>query len=307
MPRASLRLTGPAATGIRVNARLLRTTLDVLVEAVEESVRLRVEGRSKARGARPGWLEQASAFEVEIAPGSTEILLFAKPLAELCPDVFAQSELFHPLTNNPTGIDVFGSSFADVVAGDRDSDRYDDGFLETVTRLGRVFDDRIDSIEFVNGRRTTFTRSDLERVRELRRSLPPDQRARVAGKLDALRHSRRTFELLLPLGERVRGVLSSDAGEVAEVGPRLGADVVVEGTAKFRASGRLLRLEADWISAAEGDLRLWAAPPRPLFAALGPTEFTYAQGPRSGASAIFGKWPGDESDEEVEAALREIS
>lgn len=29
--------------------------------------------------------------------------------------------------------------------------------------------------------------------------------------------------------------------------------------------------------------------------------------PKKGIAAIFGKWPGDETDEQIEAALREIS
>jgi hypothetical protein len=31
------------------------------------------------------------------------------------------------------------------------------------------------------------------------------------------------------------------------------------------------------------------------------------QGPRSGINAIFGRWPGDESDEEIMEALERLS
>ncbi len=39
----------------------------------------------------------------------------------------------------------------------------------------------------------------------------------------------------------------------------------------------------------------------------GKAEFRKPQGPKSGLAAIIGKWPGDETDEEVDAALRELS
>ncbi|HSM50325.1 MAG TPA: hypothetical protein VLA75_02885 [Thermoanaerobaculia bacterium] len=290
-----------------MNAKLLQTALEILVEAVEESVRLRVEGRSKARGSKPGWLERAAGFDVELVEGSTSLLMHGKPLAETCPEVFAQSELFEPLQGNPTGVDVFAAALADVVDGDRDSDLYDDGLLATLMKLDRLFKHGVEAVELVNGRTTYITQDELESVRELRRSIPADQRARVSGTLDALRHSNRTFELVLSEGEKVRGVLLSEAGEIAEVGTSLGSQVLVEGVAKFRASGRLLRLDAEWLAAATSGAQIWATPPRPLFPPLEIAETHEPQGPRSGAAAIFGAWPGEETDEEIEVALRELS
>lgn len=235
------------------------------------------------------------------------MLLHGRPLTAVCPDVFAQSQLFEPLSGNPSSVDVFAAALSDVIAGERDSDLYDDGFLGTLTKLERLFKQDVDAVELINGRTTRITPHELERVRELRRTIPADQRARVAGTLDALRHSNRTFELRLPEGEKVRGVLLSEAGEIAEVGPSLGSEVVVEGVAKFRASGRLLRLDAEWLTSATNGAQIWATPPRPLFPPLDVAETHEPQGSRSGAAAIFGAWPGEETDEEVEAALRELS
>lgn len=307
MSRLDLTLRGPAATGLRVPAQLLRATLDVLVDAVEESVRLRVEGRSRARGSKPAWLEHAAGFEVELAVGSTVLRLSAPPLAELCPAVFAQSELFEPVPPGRSSIDVFAESLADVVARERDSDLYDEGFLDTVLELRQVFDAGIESVELGGARALSVRPGNLVDVRELRRSIPPDQRVRLSGMLDALRHSNRTFEMVLAGGERVRGVLAAESVQIAEVGPRLGSQVTVEGAAKFRASGRLLRLDAEWISPAGDEAAVWSSPPRPLFGPLPAVDLRAAQGPRSGIAAIFGQWPGEELEEEVQARLRELS
>jgi hypothetical protein len=40
---------------------------------------------------------------------------------------------------------------------------------------------------------------------------------------------------------------------------------------------------------------------------LDPRELRKPQGPRSGLAAIVGQWPGDETDEQVRAALAELS
>jgi hypothetical protein len=67
-------LTGPAARGVRVGAPMLRDLLDALVDAVQQSVRMRAEGRSRAGGPIPAWLDRAATFVVEIQAGSTQLV-----------------------------------------------------------------------------------------------------------------------------------------------------------------------------------------------------------------------------------------
>ena len=42
-------------------------------------------------------------------------------------------------------------------------------------------------------------------------------------------------------------------------------------------------------------------------AELDPATFWQPQGPHSGVNAIIGRWPGDETDEQIAAALEELS
>jgi hypothetical protein len=142
-------------------------------------------------------------------------------------------------------------------------------------------------------------------LRQLRRSFPADQRTRVAGKLDLLKHSSQIFSLIMSTGE-LRGVVVADA-DFAKLGQLLGQQVVVSGTAKFRPSGRVLRVEAEQIVAAEGDTTPWEASPRPLFSDLETRSLRVPQGPKSGVAALFGQWPGDETDDDFECAVRDLS
>jgi hypothetical protein len=86
-----------------------------------------------------------------------------------------------------------------------------------------------------------------------------------------------------------------------------GKDVVLSGSAVFRPSGRILRLDADAVEAAGPDAEVWATVPRPLFRIMDRPAFRQPQGPQSGINAIIGRWPGEESDAELAAALRELS
>lgn len=305
MSQTILHMTGPAARGARVGAPMLRDLLDVLVDAVQQSVRVRAEGRSRAAGPTPAWLDRAATFLVEIQPGSTQLVLDAQKLGDLVPDKFAQLSTFQPLDPRATCLDVFVEALDDALASKADSDLYDDGLVETLARFGRVLDQEVDSFEIRNGRTRVFDRQSVDSLRQLRRSIPADQRVRVAGKLDLLKHSNRLFALLMP-GVDLRGVVVADV-DFTRLGQLLGQQVIVSGTAKFRPSGKVLRVEAEQIVAAEGDTTPWESIPQPLFSELETRSLRIPQGPKSGVAAIFGQWPGDETDEDFESAVRDLS
>jgi hypothetical protein len=129
----------------------------------------------------------------------------------------------------------------------------------------------------------------------------------VAGTLDAIRHSDRLFTLVMPAGEKIRGVLVGDEADVETLRRLFGRKVLVHGLACFRASSRVLRLEAERLEPATGDVSLWETMPLPTSARLDARNLHKPQGPRTGVNAVFGKWPGDETDEEIERLLQELS
>jgi hypothetical protein len=306
MSTLTLKLTGPSARGVRVPAALLRDAMSTLVDAVQQSVRLRVDGRSRAAGAAPAWLERASSFDVEIRAGSTELAMESRALAELAPERFAQQDLFGPIAAHKSCLDLFSDAIDDALGGKLDSDRYDDSLIETFTSFGQVFRHGIDRIEIVNGAIRALDKERIEGLKTLRRQIPPDQQAMVSGKLDLLRHSNRGFELHLASGETVRGVVG-DRADFQALGALIGSDVLATGRATFRPSGQVLRLEADTLGAAGPNASVWSAVPRPLMSALDVRDLRRPQGARSGIAAIMGQWPGDETDEEFAAAVNALS
>lgn len=213
--------------------------------------------------------------------------------------------MFEPFSPASTCIDIFVEALDDALSSRTDSDRFDDGLIDTFTGLGKVLDHRVKTFELLNGQTRKIERTSVESLKQLRRSIPADQRVRVAGKLDLLKHSNRIFAVELPTGT-VRGVIVGDT-DFGTLGQLLGQEVMVSGVAKFRPSGRVLRVEADNIVPASGDTALWKQVPRPLFVELDVRAFREPQGPRSGVSALFGQWPGDESDDEFDEAIRALS
>lgn len=128
---------------------------------------------------------------------------------------------------------------------------------------------------------------------------------RLVGQLDGLVASTQQFSLLLDTGEKVVGVFSEDQVDCMRQLWR--ARVLVLGTAVYRASGKLLRIDAEAVKRGEQEPALFSRIPTPSHAKLDVSKLHKAQGSRSGMAAIMGQWPGDETDEEVAAALEQLS
>ncbi|MBI4502900.1 MAG: hypothetical protein HY700_17275 [Gemmatimonadetes bacterium] len=310
MIRYTVRLSGPGVHGTRVSAGLLRDLLDVLTEGTRGALRLRVEGRSAARGTVPAWLLSASDFDlVALEEGSTVLVLEGPALAETPGGALKQADLFHDVDWSTGALTLLQESLQDAIEERRDSDLVDEPLLGRFESLGRIFSKGITSLELANGRAggptVTVKPERIEAIRRLQRETPPPQRVRVAGQLDAIRYGDRMFTLKLANGTTLRGV--AEGVDAADLAALFGKRAIVEGMAVYRPSGRILRIEADLIEAATGDVSLWSEEPRSLWSPLHEADLRKPQSPKTGLNAIIGKWPGDESDEEIIDALERLS
>ena len=113
------------------------------------------------------------------------------------------------------------------------------------------------------------------------------------------------FTLKLETGVTLRGFAKGVPAET--LAGLSGWNAVVSATAVFRPSGKVLRLEADRIEPAGRDFVFRSWEPRPDGGSLDPRELRAPQGPRSGLNANIGRWPGNESEAEIAAALEDLS
>jgi hypothetical protein len=285
--------------------------LSQLPEVALRAVRMRFEGRSTVVGARPGWLEAASDIRVVDVSGDDDahVLFDCPTLSEGAPQFYDQRQFW---TSKPdpeaTALDLVGDAVSQLREQDRDSRLIDKGLLKSIRRLSNAVGNGFCEIDLPPGPGRGGIGIDadvIETAGEFLRSTPAAQRARVAGRLDMVRASTSAFGLVLETGEEVAGVLVD--GDVREVGGLLTRPVVVEGTAVFRPSGNVLRLEATAVYETDEIERVWSELPRPREDRVDRSELIQRQGPRSGIAGIMGAWPGDETDEEIERILEEIS
>jgi hypothetical protein len=125
---------------------------------------------------------------------------------------------------------------------------------------------------------------------------PP--RVRVEGVLDVVRASDGTFLLRLADGRSIPGRLVGP--RIASLAGVIGRLLLVFGTGQFGPSGELERIEADGFIPNDG--QLWTVSPDDL-----PFSEDVEKERAQRLAATIGTWPGDETDEQIEQALREIS
>ncbi|HEV3050298.1 MAG TPA: hypothetical protein VGX50_08330 [Longimicrobium sp.] len=308
----TLLLHGLRSTGEGLPGALLRDLLDAVDRGAKGAVRLRLEGRSSAKGGfPPAWVNDAAAFRMTgFHRGTPGVELRIPTLLEALPQRFAQADLFPPVDSTDSALTLMGRSLGEALSGNEESDAYDPPLLRSFEEFREVFRHGVEAVEIRNGRVDspflTVTPEGIRTVQRLHRQTPRSQRVRVAGKVDAIRHSDRAFTLILESGEQIRGVLAE--GEPEVLAPFFGRVAVVSGVAQFRPSGSLLRVDADLLEAGtDQDLELWSETPRPLFGPTDDRDLRRPQGARSGINALIGTWPGDETDDEIFAMLEEMS
>ncbi len=309
-------LTGPACFGRFARPEAVGRVLSCIAPMARESVRMSVLHSSRIAG-RP-WRELTAAWDIRYGgqtkspDGGTRLVFTAPSLIHAAPMLFEQHLLFADGPSaDDTAFDLMGDMLGDVGQMKRESARFDADLLSTLLRFGAAVKRGVQSI-LLGGHRLDHTmpppidRRLIAAASELVEETPKPQRVRITGRLDMVRVSDRAFELLLEDGQHVRAVWAQPS--VAHLGEYLGRPVVVEGQAVFRPSGSVLRIDAEAIAQTQEVDAFFSRLPEAKLSMRRAMEQSTA--PRKGASAfaaIYGQWPGEESEEQLVAALEEIS
>jgi len=303
MLRYTIRLFGPEEQPVLLSGTLLAAFFASLDTATKGAVRLRLDGRSFARGTQPAWLSRASFYRLEgVDTNNSTFQLSAPSLEETVAAKTPQYELIASDDSHKTGLTLFAESLRDALSGTPHADTYDAPLLKAFQRFEGVFNAGVVGVELRNSNpvspKIEFVPQDLKAFTALRPKKFEPRYVKIAGKLEMIRFSDSAFALQLANGTIVRGIFASGAPHPLD--EFFGKPVVVSGAALFRPSGSLLRIDAEQVDLAnEADQVLWAAIPRsedPLLGPRGPLEFSKA-GP--GVADPFGRWPRELSEEDA--------
>ena len=281
---------------------VLRDLSELLVEGATRAVRLAAEGRSTARGSSPIWLTDASDLRLtELREGSLALQIKASPLAQLAPSVFASSNPDIAVAEGETSFDLLMGAIDDALRGRRDSDRLDFGLLQTLVKCKSLFGRGATHLRFTRsgGRSIEFGENEISSFQKLASETPAPSVHRLVGTLDSLTISTLAAIVKLDDGLALKGSIGLSVN-LEQTKLLLGAEVVLEGVVGFRPSSRPQRIEIDYIAAASARDQIWKRSPKG-------DRGTQLDLPTDDLSAHFGQWPGEEDDEQVFAALREMA
>lgn len=291
---------------LTISSPLLRR----LEETARPCVRMAIEGASSSVGAIPAWLERASDIRTlgfSERDGQSILHVKAPTLGDAVPEVFEQQTLWQGMASaEDTAIQLIGRVGHVVRRQESASDMYDQSLLKHFAHWQGIFKHEVKELHLPPSTGVhvpvTLDITVVENAKLLSAQTPLPRQVRIVGKLDMVRHSTRSFGLVLEHGEEVRGVLQE--GDPDLLRRYFGNEITVFGKAIYRPSGSLLRIDAQEIlNTAEGR-KVFSTVPEALSKA--PRLDKKLQSSRVGVAAFFGTWPGEETDEELLAALGEL-
>lgn len=264
---------------------------------------------SRTRGRIPSGLEAAADVRFIGMEGSgdkvTKLHFQVARFGDVAAELFEQRQLWDDGPQpEQTAFDLLALSLGDVRNKREDSSRFDHGLLNRFASYRTALKRGVESIR-IDGGAPQQSQIDLQLVNAsdlLRRQTPPSRRVRLCGKLDMLGVSRKVMGLYLEDGTLVTALWNT--GEFAGLAGFLDQDVVIEGLAVFRPSGKLLRVDADAIASAGAGDSYFSTLPLP-----GVADYAAAARTRPGVSPykeLLGMIPGEETDEEFLKAVEEI-
>jgi hypothetical protein len=281
---------------------------------MSHSVRMAFEGRSAGVGAPPDWLKRASDIRIlgfAETDGDTLLELEARTLGDAAPELYKQKKFWDDLPGpEETALNVMSRVMSDVRNKNPDSARYDLPLLKVTHTLSALFNRDLELMrlpQFPGDSQLSgvIDESVPYRALELSNCTPNPREVRVAGTVDMVRYSTRAFALKLQDGKEIHGVLEN-AELVQHLSQFLNKEVVVVGKAIYRPSGSLLRIDAKYLEEIAKGSALFSRIPYPISPASVTSKGRSIDTAKSNVAAFFGSWPGEESDEQLLAALKEL-
>jgi hypothetical protein len=292
---------------LSISSALLRR----LEDTARPCVRMAIEGASASVGALPAWLERASDIRTlgfSERDGQSILHVKAPTLGDAVPEVFDQQNLWPGMASpTDTAIQLIGRVGDIVRSQEKGSDMYDQSLLNHFGKWQRLFKREVKELHLPSSFNSTAVPVTLdikvvESAKLLSAQTPSPRQIRVVGKLDMVRHSTRSFALMLDRGEEIRGVLQEGDPDLLQ--KYWGKDITVFGKAVYRPSGSLLRIDAQEILDTTEGRAAFSSIPEALSRV--PRSEKKPQTSKSGVTAFFGIWPGEETDEELLAALGDL-
>lgn len=299
----TIKLKGFQIENGKIPFSLLKELGEQLTRLAESTVLSYVEGNSKInRGKTPEWLSSAIEFNwTGIREGSTILDIEAPFLSESIGNI--QLPIFQDFEgtrfNETSALDLSFFAYEQALKNQQKSFLLDKNLLKEIAKLNRILQhDEAEIIFESNGNKSEITRDTLSEIKVLEEKTPPSIKAKITGKLDVLQHSKSQLELVTK-GKKIRAKLSEKLN-FDDVFQLFGEEVSISGEANFNPAGKITSFEIQAIKKADSSDEYFRNLPQPIFKEFDLKRIVEAKAYRgSNIDKVMGKWPGDESTDEL--------
>ena len=253
---------------------VLEKIADQLRKVSEGALRIYLEGySSNKRGREPEWLAKSLDFTLSgIKKGSTVLEIKAPLLTDIL--VNYQKPLFDELEvdtlKNQTAISLAISAYERAFETNSDTSNFDKNLLKVMLGFNKFF--HKEGKEFIDIQSPTINKKikiaakNLKKIEILEEKTPADQKIKITGKLEMMRHSNNQLELITTNG-KIKAFINNDS-LVATAKDFFGDDVTLDGIAHFNPRGKVVSFEIESISTADKSATYFQNTPMAIQATL---------------------------------------
>ena len=213
-----------------------------------------------------------------------------------------QLNIFHPVEEifQLTPMSLVIQSFRSALIDDEDKDNLDKPLLKTLLKFKKNFINKDETIYFSNRSsipEIEIRKKDVNKIEDLEENIPEPKKIIINGQLDEMKISKNKLGLLTADG--VVNIFANDKSIVKGIVSFMGKDVTISGMAHFKPSGKLSYIEIhDYYEPGVKD-KIFSKKPSSLDIQQ-QIQLQLKNGKqRNPLSSITGKWPGDESLDEL--------
>jgi hypothetical protein len=232
----------------------------------EAALRLYVEGySSNKRGRDPEWVEKSLDFTLAgIRKGSTILVVKAPPLTETLGDY--QQPLYDELgvksIKKQSAISLGLRAYEKATRLRSEEETLDKNLLNVMLGFKKLFDGNTKgriSIGAATGKKQiVIAQKSLQKIKVLEEATPIDQRIKLTGKLEMMRHSTNLLELINASG-KYKAHLSKDL-TFEKAKSFFGEEVTCTGVAHYNPRGKVISIEITELKPAESASHFKNAP-----------------------------------------------
>ena len=274
----------------------------------EGALQIRLRGISFTKGRKKILLQDALKVSlIGIKEGSTIMCLetekFEKTLKHFQTNIFraeAQADL-----PNETPISLFVKSFQDALTDDDQQELLDKPLLRELKNLKKAFFNEEELMIFSNQGSLPdlqLRQNDFRKIKVLEDEIPDSQSVILNGVVELLQYSKLKVKINTDEGI-VDGFLSDELSS-EDIAPFWGKEVTIAGTSHFKPRGRSVIEIERVFEPGQGDIYFSKKPKSETVEIQ--LERQIREKGSNQLAQIFGKWPGEETDEEFEEMLKAL-